>query len=170
MSRQGQSGPLIFHHTHISRHRTSVIEPSWIRPRMASKTAASLLNEESKHTWHQMCIHDTNSWSGCDTSVLGMICGLHVPVHRSPRCWMLECVRKPFQLLMASSPSPVSSSFSLLSSLSLHYPECLIMAPVFWEHVNMAAAPLAGKMVFLHPDWLTGEEHGWRGRRRWWLP
>lgn len=111
-----------------------------------------------------------SSWLRCDTSVFKTIRVLSVPVHLSPRCSMLECIRKPFQLVMASSPSPVSPSFSLLSSLSLHYPECLIMAPAFWERVNMAAAPLARKVVFHHRDWLTGEEHGWRGRRRWWLP
>lgn len=143
------SGRLIFDHTH-KRTQKWVFE--WNKCRMLLKLHLHLeINERnvSGVVW----IHDRDVIRVCLRQSVTCACLFTW----AQRCSTLECIHKPFQLVMASSPSHVSP----FSSLSLHYPECLIMASAFWEHVNMAATPLARKVLFLSHDWLTGEEPGW---------
>lgn len=110
----------------------------------------------TKHVWNQIYITRMSPFNLGD---IWPVC-LFTWVRLSD--WsLLKCIHQPFQLIMASSPFPVSPSFSLLSSLPLHYPECLIMDPAFWEHVNMPAAPLARTVVLLCADWMRGKGHGW---------
>lgn len=94
-----------------------------------------------------------------------VIYDLYAFVHLSLSGWMDALVARVHPSALSThngliSPSclPLSSPFFLLpSSLSLDYPECLIMAPAFREHVNMPAAPLAGAVVLLCADWLRGK-------------